>query len=271
MLPEAFLERMKNILGVEYADFLAALSSGSAVRGLRANPKWDERDKVIDELPLTPLSYVNGGYILHSEEPMGYHPLHHSGAVYMQDPGAMATLSALDIAPDFKIIDLCAAPGGKSTQAAGMLGDDGFILANEFVGSRAKLMVGNFERLGIRNSMISSLDTAEFKKYFRSYFDLCIADVPCSGEGMFRKNGDATAMWSEDNVATCKKRQEQIIENAAPLVKAGGYLIYSTCTYSLEENEEVIDAFLTRHPEYSLAEVKAELKAVTRDGINFAG
>ena len=271
MLPVAFLERMRRLLGDSYTEFERALSESDAVRGVRLNPIKASKKTVDELLPVKPLSYFDGGYVLESDEPMGYHPLHHAGAIYMQDPGAMATLAALDVKPDFKIIDLCAAPGGKSTQAAAMLGDDGFILSNEYVGSRAKLMVGNLERLGIKNSMITSLDTGEFKKYFRSYFDLCIADVPCSGEGMFRKSEDAVSMWSEENVRLCAKRQKQIIENAATLVKAGGYLLYSTCTYSLEENEMVVDEFLTAHPEYTLHTVKPQLLAVTDDGISFEG
>lgn len=271
MLPEAFCKRMRLLLGDEYADFERSLTEGSAVRGVRINRIKASADAALGEIPLTPLSYTADGFVLHSDEPIGAHPLHHSGAIYMQDPGAMATLSALDIKPHYRIIDLCAAPGGKSTQAAAMLGADGFIISNEYVTARAKLMVGNFERLGVKSSMITSLDTAEFGKHFKSYFDLCIADVPCSGEGMFRKSSDALSMWSEENVALCAKRQRQIIENAAPLVKAGGYLLYSTCTFSLEENEMIIDEFLRAHGEYSLIPVKRELAAVTSPGINFGG
>ena len=262
---------MKRLLGDGYAEFERALTEDEPVRGVRLNRIKNRSLTPPVDLPLTPLSYVEGGYRLHTAEPVGTHPAHHSGTVYMQDPGAMATLCALDIAPDFKIIDLCAAPGGKSTQAAAMLGEDGFILSNEFVGKRARLMIGNFERLGVKNAMITSLDTAEFKKNFRSYFDLCIADVPCSGEGMFRKSEDALAMWSEENVAISAKRQAEILDNAAPLVRAGGYLLYSTCTYSLSENEMQIDAFLTRHAEFSLIPVKESLIAVTDEGVNFDG
>lgn len=269
MLPSAFVSRMKKLLGDEYESFENALCHGSAVRGLRVN--GIKAKEPIDELRITPLPHIADGYILNSSEPVGTHPLHHSGTIYMQDPGAMSALAALDIQPDFQIIDLCAAPGGKSTQAAAALGEGGFILSNEFVRSRAKLMVGNFERLGLKNAMICSLDTAEFKKFFGAHFDLCILDAPCSGEGMFRKSEDALTMWSEENVNASAKRQRMIIENAAPLVRSGGYLLYSTCTYSLEENEMIIDEFLSSHEEFSLVPVKDELRAVTADGICFAG
>ena len=271
MLPKSFCQRMKKLLKEEYAEFEKALTADLPVRGMRLNPIKSSANKAALEFSLTPISYARDGYVFNSEEPVGTHPLHHSGAIYMQDPGAMATLGAVDIKPDFKVIDLCAAPGGKSTQAAAMLGDDGFIVSNEYVMQRAKMMVGNFERLGIKNSMVTSLDTAEFKKHFWSFFDLCIADVPCSGEGMFRKSSDALEMWSEENVKACAKRQTEIIENSAPLVKSGGFLLYSTCTYSLEENEMVVDAFLRNHPEFSLVEAKPELIAATSEGINFDG
>lgn len=262
---------MKKLLGNEYESFESALTRGAAVRGLRVNTIKSGAESVTERLPVTRLSYLENGFILNSDEPVGTHPLHHAGAIYMQDPGAMSTLAALDIRPDFQIIDLCAAPGGKSTQAAAALGEGGFILSNEYVGKRAKLMVGNFERLGLCRAMITSLDTAEFKKHFFEHFDLCIADVPCSGEGMFRKSEDALAMWSEENVAACAKRQAEIIENAAPLIRGGGYLLYSTCTYSLEENEMIIDGFLSSHPEFSLVPVRGELAGVTSDGIVFEG
>lgn len=271
MLPSAFVTRMKKLLGDEYESFEEALCHGGAVRGLRVNTIKSDAKSVTSELPTSKLPYLENGYILNSDEPVGTHPLHHAGAIYMQDPGAMSTLAALDIGADFKIIDLCAAPGGKSTQAAAALGEGGFLLSNEYVGKRAKLMVGNFERLGLRGAMITSLDTSEFKKHFCEYFDLCIADVPCSGEGMFRKSEDALSMWSEENVAACAKRQAEIIENAAPLIRGGGYLLYSTCTYSLEENEMIIDEFLSSHPEFSLIPVKGELVPVTSDGIVFEG
>ena len=271
LLPSAFELRMKQLLGEEYDSFAAALIEGEAVRGLRLNPiKW-EANTPPDEFPTSEIPYCHGGFILHSDEPIGAHPLHHSGAIYMQDPGAMSALSALDIEADWKIIDLCAAPGGKSTQAAAKLGENGFILSNEYVAKRSKLMVGNFERLGLRRAMITSLDTKEFKNHFHETFDLCIADVPCSGEGMFRKSEDALSMWSEENVALCAKRQNEIIENAVPLIKCGGYLLYSTCTYSLEENEMIVDAFLQRHPDFKLVPVKEKLRQATADGIKFDG
>jgi NOL1/NOP2/fmu family ribosome biogenesis protein len=166
---------------------------------------------------------------------------------------------------------MCAAPGGKSGQAAAAIGDEGFLLSNEFVPKRAKIMVGNFERLGIKNAFVTSLDTGEFKKMYRSFFDFVIADVPCSGEGMFRKNEIAISEWSEENVMRCAERSREIIENAASVVAPGGYIIYSTCTFSIDENEAVVLDFLKSHDDFELAEVKEELRAVTKDGVCIDG
>ena len=269
MLPEKFKERMKELLGDEYPELEKALTEGDAVRGARIN-----RLKVTpelffkhSELKLQKAEYVRDGYILTDNRQVGSLPEHHSGMIYMQDPGAMASLASVDIPSGAYVLDMCAAPGGKSGQAAAMIGEDGFLFANEYVPKRAKITVSNFERLGIKNAMVTSLDTAELKKLFSGFFDFIIADVPCSGEGMFRKSEEALADWSEENVLNCARRQKEILENAASLVKDGGHIIYSTCTYSVEENEDVVMAFLENHPEFSLAKPKDELINATRGGI----
>lgn len=267
MLPLQFTERMKKQLGEEYPLFEEALTEGAAVRGLRASlVKGGER--VIREctLPVRPLGYVENGYILESDEPIGRHAAHHSGAVYMQDPGAMATLAAIDVQPDWHCLDLCAAPGGKSTQIAERLGEGGFLLANEYVPKRAKILVGNLERMGIRNAIVTSLDTSELARLYHACFDLVVCDAPCSGEGMFRKSEEALRDWSPETVKTCAERQGEILENAAVTVKAGGYLLYSTCTWSEEENELAVLAFLGRHPDFTLVPVRSELIRVTEGG-----
>jgi NOL1/NOP2/fmu family ribosome biogenesis protein len=180
----------------------------------------------------------------------------------------MSALSALDIKPGWAVLDACSAPGGKSTQAAAKIGNAGFILSNEFVPKRAKTVVSNFERLGVRCGVVTSLDTAELPKMFRAVFDLVIADVPCSGEGMFRKSDEALSEWSEENVCSCQRRQLEIMKNLPSLVKPGGYLLYSTCTYSPEENEETVAAFLDRHADFSVCKVADAVIAHTADGID---
>jgi NOL1/NOP2/fmu family ribosome biogenesis protein len=183
----------------------------------------------------------------------------------------MSTAAAVDIPSDAWVCDLCAAPGGKTTQLAARLGEGGFILANEYVPKRAKILVGNIERMGIRNAAVTSMDTSELAKLYSSVFDLVVADAPCSGEGMFRKDVPAIEEWSEENVRLCAERQATILDNAAKLVKGGGKLLYSTCTYSLEENEMTVDSFLSRHPEFSLIPVADAVASVTSDGVRFPG
>ena len=273
MLPETFKSRMKNLLGDEYDAFISELEGGSEVKGVRINPvKCDPlKFHEVWEGALTPIPYFDLGFIPDRTVGLGSTGAHHAGMIYVQDPGAMAALSALDIKEGWWVLDMCASPGGKATQAAGRIGKDGFLFANEFVPKRAKTIVSNIERLGIPNAIVTSLDTGELAKMFCEVFDLVICDAPCSGEGMFRKSCPAIENWSEENVIECAKRQLSILKNAPALVKEGGYLIYSTCTYSVEENEGVVDAFLEENPEFMLVEVKASLRESTADGIAFEG
>ena len=269
MLPQEFLDRMKMLLGNEYDNFLTAIEDEKAVRGLRINTLKCNKEAFLKEssLPIKPISYTDLGFILNSDETVGSTPEHHAGRIYMQDPGAMAPLSAIDIPEGSRVVDLCAAPGGKSGQAAAMIGENGFLLSNEFVPKRAKILVGNLERLGVKNALVTSMDTGRLCELFSEYFDYAIVDAPCSGEGMFRKNSLAVDEWSEGNVSISAERQREILDNAAALVRAGGYIIYSTCTYSVEENEKTIDSFLCRHPEFSPIEPKEEIIKATAPSV----
>ena len=274
MLPEKFKERMKKLLQNEYPDFERALTEEKAKKGVRVNclKCTDEEFLENSVFPLSPLAYVTHGYLLTSDVcGLGNTPAHASGQIYVQDPGAMASAAVLDVKPGMLVADLCAAPGGKSTQIASFLKGEGVILSNEYVPKRAKILVGNFERMGIRNGIVTSLDTKEFTNLYESIFDIVVVDAPCSGEGMFRKDVPAIDEWSEENITICKARQREILENAAGILKNGGKLLYSTCTYSLEENEMVVDEFLDNHPDFKLCEVKDEIKRVTADGITFDG
>lgn len=267
MLPEAFTKRMQTLLGDEYESFIATFDEEN-VRGVRVNSlKISQGDFTKDKTEYKKLPYSHDGYILESDEPIGRTPEHHAGIIYMQDPGAMAPVSAIDIDEGSYVLDMCSAPGGKSGQAAARIGESGFLLSNEYVSKRAKITVGNFERLGIKNGIVTNLDTTELTKLYRSFFDVVIADVPCSGEGMFRKNEEAIAEWSEENVRICAERQRGILNNAGKLVKCGGRIIYSTCTWSTEENEEIIRDFLLENENFKLIDVKDEIKNVTRPGI----
>ena len=268
MLPLAFEERMKRLLGDEYDAFIDSFAR-SDVRGMRVNT-LKVSPRLAEEIGLSNkrIDYTPDGYILDSDIQIGRSAAHHSGAIYMQDPGAMAPLCSVDIPAGARVIDLCSAPGGKSGQAAARIGEEGFILSNEYVPKRAKITVQNFERLGIKCGIVTNLDTSEIKKMFSSYFDVVIADVPCSGEGMFRKNDEAISEWSEENVRLCAERGAMILENASDLPTEGGVIIYSTCTWAPEENEQVINAFLNGHPEYELIRARDEIVEATAPGIS---
>ncbi|MBO5102131.1 MAG: RsmB/NOP family class I SAM-dependent RNA methyltransferase, partial [Clostridia bacterium] len=245
----------------------------NAVKGVRVNtPKASvEKFKEVWNGALTPISYTRDGFIPESCEGIGLTPEHHSGMIYVQDPGAMATVNARDFGSGLRILDACAAPGGKSSQLSLIAGEDGVLLSNEYMPKRAKIIVSNFERLGIKNAVVTSLDTAEIGKMYEGYFDLVLVDAPCSGEGMFRKYGYASDEWSPEGVLASAKRQSEILNNLSGTVRPGGYLLYSTCTYSTEENEEVIGKFLDGHGDFRLLPVSDGLIRATAPGITPKG
>ena len=267
MLPEAFIQRMQTLLGDEAECFFRAMEK-EPVRALRINRIKAEGQKASElcPFPISPLPYDADGYIF-DEGRIGHSPLHHGGGIYVQDPGAMSAIAALPLKKGMRVADLCAAPGGKSAQLAAAIGEEGMLYSNEFVSSRAKILVGNLERLGITGAIVTSTDTRDYKKWFSAYFDAVVVDAPCSGEGMFRKNDAAADEWSEEAVKKCAERQSMILENASTIVKNGGYLLYSTCTFSVEENERTVLEFLRSHPDYELIEVNAAVRDHTADGI----
>lgn len=259
---------MKKLLGDEFPAFDKALSE-PPVKGIRANGLKISRDELscAVDFELVPIPYTADGFIPALQSGLGNLPEHHAGMIYSQDPGAMSAVCALDLKSGDKVLDACSAPGGKSAQIAAKIGEEGFLLSNEYVPKRAKIIVGNFERLGLKNALVTSYETAELARMFDGFFDAVVCDAPCSGEGMFRKCDDAVLDWSEENVRLCAERQLEILNNCAGTLRPGGQLLYSTCTYSLEENECVIEKFLATHPEFYLSEVTEELRKVTREGI----
>lgn len=271
MLPINFKKRMQALLGAE-ADAFFATYEKAPVRALRINRIKAKNATAAALCPfsITPIPYDSDGFIF-AEEHIGHTPLHHGGGIYVQDPGAMSAIAALPLKEGMRVADLCAAPGGKTAQIAAAIGENGLLYANEFVPSRAKILVGNLERLGVTNATVTSTDTADYKKWFSAYFDAVVVDAPCSGEGMFRKNETAIAEWSEEAVLRCAQRQKEILENAAPTVRDGGYLLYSTCTFSVEENEETVLHFLRAHPDYTLVKIEATIRGYTADGISLPG
>lgn len=270
-LPQEFLERMKCLLGEQYDDFLKSYDL-PPVKAFRVNiDKISLADfEKINVFGKENIPYVKNGFYLDYDK-VGNHPYHHSGLIYVQEPAAMAPGECIDILPDWKILDMCAAPGGKSTQLKNKLGENGVLVSNEIIPSRCKILTGNIERLGLHNTITTCMDTGKLAKTFPYTFDLIMVDAPCSGEGMFRKDDVAIDEWSVDNVEMCAKRQAEILENAVKLLKDGGYIIYATCTFSLEENEMTVDSFLQNHPEFEILPVKDEVVNATADGIFFDG
>ncbi|HIU31802.1 MAG TPA: RsmF rRNA methyltransferase first C-terminal domain-containing protein [Candidatus Caccousia avistercoris] len=255
-LPAAFLTRMKELLGEEYGDFLAAYEK-PPLRGIRLNPLKCTEEKLraafpfpLKPAPFSPLSFCfpqEGGRV-------GTMPLHHAGAFYSQEPSAASAVTVLAPQPGDRVLDLCAAPGGKSTQIAALLQGKGLLWSNEVVKSRANVLLSNLERLGVRNGVVSSCRPEVLCPALAGFFDKVLVDAPCSGEGMFRRDPQAVAEWSPEHVRSCAARQAAILDSAAQALRPGGLLAYSTCTFSLEENEETVTAFLERHPEFSLCE-----------------
>lgn len=267
MIPSEFSARMREMLGEEYGDFLAALEAPS-VRAMRVNSLKTEAERVLSALhiPRRPVPYGRDGFYLSEEEKPGSHPLHHAGAVYLQDPGAMATVAAAPPLEGCRVLDVCASPGGKSSQLAALIGREGVLFSNEISLPRCRTLYGNLERLGVPNVTVTNTDARTLGSWFDGYFDLVLVDAPCSGEGMFRKYEVAREEWSEENVRRCAARQSEILDSVAGTVRVGGYLLYSTCTFSREENEDTVEAFLASHPEFSAVMPREEVLSHTRAG-----
>lgn len=254
--PPLFVERMRRLLGEETDDFLAAyekpLRRGLRVNTLKAGRLLIERHF---EGRLAPVPFAAEGFYLTGEHRAGADPLHHAGAYYMQEPSAMSAVTVLAPVPGERVLDICAAPGGKSTQIAAALQGRGLLWCNEYVRSRAQILCQNLERCGVTNAVVSSTDTAVLGQGLPGYFDAVLVDAPCSGEGMFRKEPAALEQWNEDVVRLCAERQRHILHTASETVRPGGRLVYSTCTFAPEENECVIAWFLETHPEFHLADL----------------
>ncbi|MBO7187367.1 MAG: hypothetical protein J6V68_03120 [Clostridia bacterium] len=270
-LPIDYSLRMKELLKDEYDEYINSFND-EPIKAFRVNTaKISVEDFAkINPFKTEKIPYADYGYYYEYDK-IGTHPYHHLGLIYCQEPGAMAPIECIDIKPDWHVLDVCSAPGGKSTQIANKLNDNGVIVSNEIISSRCKILVGNIERLGIKNAVTTCMDTTKLSKLYPNVFNLVVVDAPCSGEGMFRKDETAIKEWSVEHVNSCAKRQSIILENASKTVKNGGYLIYSTCTFSLEENEKVVDEFLSTHPNFELIKVNEKVLNQTTDGIIFDG
>lgn len=249
-LPAEFARRMADMLGEEYPAFLASYDK-PAHPSLRVNTLRMGVEEALGLCPfgLSPVPWTENGFYYDGDTRPGKHPLHEAGLYYIQEASAMLPAALCPPLPGERVLDLCAAPGGKASQLAASLCGEGLLVANEIHPARAAVLSQNLERMGVRNALVVNATPAELAERFPSFFDKIVVDAPCSGEGMFRKEPDALSMWSPDNVALCANRQREILESAVRMLKAGGYLVYSTCTFAPEENEGALLELLTRHPE----------------------
>ncbi len=255
-LPEEFKERMKGQLGDSYEDFLAVYGE-ERVCGLRYNPLKTDREKLKSALLkqrilLEEIPWAEEGFYYPPDTKPGKLCLHEAGACYIQEPSAMIAVPLLDPKPGEKILDLCAAPGGKSTHIAGRMQGSGLLISNETVSLRAKILSRNMERMGVSNAVVLNETPERLAERFPQFFDRILVDAPCSGEGMFRKDEHARGEWSLKQTELCARRQRDILAQAVRMLKPGGILVYSTCTFAPQENEEMAEWFVQENPGFFL-------------------
>ncbi len=272
MLPEQFLQRMQEMLGAEYDAFLESFSvpkyQALRINTLKKNEQGENpTDPVQQALALKKVSWAANGYYYESDKTPGKHPYHEAGMYYIQEPSAMAPVTLLAVRPGEKILDLCAAPGGKSTQIAAELQGQGLLVCNEIHPARAKILSENIERMGVVNACVTNETPKHLAELFPEYFDRILVDAPCSGEGMFRKNEAACEEWSPENVELCGDRQDEILDCAAVMLRPGGRLVYSTCTFAPKENEGSISRFIERHPEFHIVPIDKECLFADAEGV----
>lgn len=257
MLPQEFLDRMRQMLGEEYPAFVESYEK-EKYQALRVNALKADCKRLKEEavFSLEPVPWEPNGFYYGKEDAPGKHPYHEAGVYYIQEPSAMAPAAYLEAKPGERVLDLCAAPGGKTTQIASYMKGQGILISNEIHPARAKILSENVERMGISNAMVTNESPQKLADTFSEYFDRIMVDAPCSGEGMFRKNEIACEEWSLENVKICAERQDEILDCAASMLKPGGRIVYSTCTFAPAENEGSISRFLERHSDFSIVDAE---------------
>ncbi|MDZ7703905.1 MAG: RsmB/NOP family class I SAM-dependent RNA methyltransferase [Trueperaceae bacterium] len=254
-LPDSFRHRMRQLLGADADTLLAALAEPPVV-GLRVNTLKLSPDAFASRCrwTLRPVPWCTAGFVVEDSrgEQPGRHPDHDAGLYYLQDPSAMAVAEAAGVQPGDWTLDLAAAPGGKATHLAANLAGDGLLIANDVHPGRSRALLSNLERIGTHNAVVTSDEVGTLARRWGATFDRVLLDAPCSGEGMFRKSDDARNMWREETVTGSAKRQQGLLAEAALLVRPGGTLVYSTCTFAPEENEAVVARFLETHDEFEV-------------------
>ncbi|MBQ4558365.1 MAG: hypothetical protein IJA61_03200 [Clostridia bacterium] len=265
MLPKEFEENIRNLLGAQSGDFFEALKY-DAVKSLTVDfNRLRKADfERLSELELEKIEHIDNAY--HYNGKIGSSVLWHAGVVYSQDSSAMLPVLALDVQPDDVVLDVCAAPGGKSIQILQGLNNEGLLVSNEIDSSRVKILYENLVKTGYNNFVISSTFPKQLEAN-KSMFNKILVDAPCSGEGMFRKAGIESYHWNLKNVETCKVRQLEILNSIKDLLKNDGLLVYSTCTYNVKENEEVVCEFLKSNPEFELIDLPKNVYDNTSRGV----
>ena len=255
-LPNEFKLRMEKMLKGEADAFFDALSKDDNV-GIRINTLKKGAESAVKSFcsELEGVPWCANGYYADKEMISGKHPYHVAGLFYFQEPSAMAVVSALDIKKDDFVLDLCAAPGGKATHAAEKLGGSGLLVANEVIEKRSRILTENIMRMGIKNAVVTNEPPSALCEKYRGFFDKIIVDAPCSGEGMFKKNPDSINEWSIEHTFSCAVRQKKILSDAVKMLKCGGSMVYSTCTFAPCENEGVADWLLETYPELELLRI----------------
>ncbi|GGN91249.1 RsmB/NOP family class I SAM-dependent RNA methyltransferase [Saccharibacillus kuerlensis] len=255
-LPPLFESRMQRWLGGEYENFIASYER-SRYAGIRVNTlKIGLEDfAAISPFELKPIPWCETGFYVDENERPGKHPYYHTGLYYIQEPSAMEPVEALRPEPGDRVLDLCAAPGGKSTQIAAKLGGRGVLVTNDISAERTKALAKNIEMSGVRNAVVLNETPERIAEKFPAYFDKILVDAPCSGEGMFRKDPDAVRQWEKHSVEVCTVMQRDILDTVASMLAPGGRIVYSTCTFAPEENEAMIALFLARHPDFVVGEL----------------
>ena len=249
-LPNAFIENIKKQLPENEWEAFFAVYGRKPYKGVRLNPLKDEPARVAAKLPFLGerVAWEENGYYTQAEK-IGATVYHHAGLIYSQEPSAMCAAPLLDVRAGERVLDLCSAPGGKGTRLAADLQGDGIIVLNEPIFARAKILSQNVERMGIKNAVVTCEYPQALSARFQGYFDKIMVDAPCSGEGMFRKNAEeALSEWSEENVALCARRQAEILDHAVKMLRVGGKLVYSTCTFSEAEDGGQVRDHLQKHP-----------------------
>lgn len=256
-LPESFCEKMKLLLGEEYEDYLKAMEAERKY-GLRVNTKKisiSEFERICP-FPIKKIPYVSNGYYYEPDCQPAKHPYYFAGLYYLQDPSAMTPASRLPVCEGDVVLDLCAAPGGKATELAAKLNGTGLLIANDISAKRAKALLKNIELFGVENSFIVTEYPNKLQQYFTGFFDKILIDAPCSGEGMFRKDPSMVKAWLENGPEFYAKLQEEIVSAALPMLKPGGMLLYSTCTFSEIEDEGTVDKLLKMDSSLELVEME---------------